>query len=149
MTRQLTGKILISALALFTGVSAHVADMSPTHIYNPDWPPHAKFHNGQTLAFAALSGLAALWFLWRSDGDKRTNVAAAVALAGLYWATQSLAILYPNTAFFDPQFDHPSLYVLGLPVQMAIQTVALIVLIIATPLALAGPNTPRPSAGAN
>ena len=146
MNKRLIGKVIISVLALFTAVAGHLADMNATHIYNPDWPPHAKFHNGQTLAFAGLEAVATLWFLWRRGGDARTNVAAAGILAGLYWAAQSLAILYPNTAFFDPQFDRPGMYVLGLPVQAALQIVVLILLAIATPLALT--DRPRVRAAA-
>ena len=42
------GKILISASAVFGGVGPYLADWNETHIYNPTWPPHAKFHNAQT-----------------------------------------------------------------------------------------------------
>ena len=47
------GKILISASAVFAGVGPYLADWNETHIYNPTWPPHAKFHNAQTMSLGA------------------------------------------------------------------------------------------------
>ncbi len=42
-----------------------LADWNATHIYNPLWPPHAKFHNAQTMTIAVLLGVSGLVFLWR------------------------------------------------------------------------------------
>lgn len=59
-----TGKIIISFLGLFTAVSPYVADWNVTHIYNPLWTPHAKFHNAQTMALGAFLGTLTLYCLW-------------------------------------------------------------------------------------
>src|ERR1700712_117763 len=40
--------ILITLSTLATTIGSFAADWSPTHVFNPRWPPHAKFHNGQT-----------------------------------------------------------------------------------------------------
>ncbi|PLP59102.1 hypothetical protein CYK37_11465 [Mesorhizobium loti] len=118
---RLTARILVSVVAIFTAVAAHVADWSASHVFNESWPPHAKFHNGQTLALSILASLACLWFAWRRQGDERTNALAAIVLASLYWITQAVAILYPGTAFFDAAFDDPALYLAGLPIQGVIE----------------------------
>ncbi|MGO4452399.1 DUF6640 family protein [Phyllobacterium sp. TAF24] len=132
--RTLAGRIIVSFVAGFTAVSSHVADWSTSHVFNPAWPPHAKFHNGQTLAFAIAACLFCLWFTWRRSGEPRTNATAAITLASLYWITQATAILYPGTAFFDPSFDDPRLYVLGLPIQVVLEIIALLLLGIAARL---------------
>ncbi len=36
-------------------------------IYNPTWPPHAKFHNGQTMSMGAGLAAMTLWQLWRAQ----------------------------------------------------------------------------------
>lgn len=125
----LAARIIVSGVAVFTAVAAHIADWSASHLFNESWPPHAKFHNGQTLAFSVLACLACLWFSWRRQGDERTNALAAIVLASLYWITQAAAILYPGS--FDSEFDDPALYLAGLPIQGVIQIVALILLGIA------------------
>lgn len=43
------GKIVLTAVALFTSTGCYLADWSDTHVFNPRWPPHAKFHNGETM----------------------------------------------------------------------------------------------------
>ena len=55
-----TGKILISFLEIFTAVSPFLADWNVTHIYNPNWLPHAKFYNAKTMVLGAFLGLLTL-----------------------------------------------------------------------------------------
>ncbi len=124
-TRTVVGKAMLSLVALFTGVSPYLADWNHTHVLNPLWPAHAKFHNGQTMAMGTLLALATLYFVWRRRGDAGSNLRAAVAFAGLYWVSQAAAILYPGAAYFDPRFDTPGMYIAGLPVQAVIEIVAL------------------------
>jgi hypothetical protein len=104
MTRSRIGLGLLTLVALFTAISPYLADWNVTHIYNPRWPPHAKFHNGQTMAMAVLLGLSTLVFAWRKAGDRRTNVLAALGFAGLYWVSQLAANLYPGVGWTDPEF---------------------------------------------
>jgi hypothetical protein len=40
------GRILLTLVALVTGLGGYVMDWNETHVYNPHWTPHAKFHNG-------------------------------------------------------------------------------------------------------
>jgi hypothetical protein len=98
-----TGRILITIMALFTCVSPYLADWNITHIYNPTWPPHAKFHNAQTMCFGALLGLASLYCLWiRKKPSELERFNQATFLAALYWIAQVPAITFPGTALTDP-----------------------------------------------
>ncbi|MDQ3710845.1 MAG: acetyltransferase [Acidobacteriota bacterium] len=121
------GVWLITIVAVITSVGPYVADWNETHIYNPNWTPHAKFHNGQTMAFGALLGIISLYFLWfRKEGDKLSNLKVAVIFAGIYWVTQAAALLFPGVAAIDPEFaaNAPS-DLLGLPPQLALDIIFL------------------------
>lgn len=107
MSRITAGRLIFTFLAVFLIVSPYLADWNVTHIYNPQWPPHAKFHNGQTMALGTLLGLAALFFTWRSSADRVGNVLAAAVLNGVYWWTQVAARFYPGAAWTDPEFLKP------------------------------------------
>ncbi|WP_328385892.1 hypothetical protein OHS81_18735 [Streptomyces sp. NBC_00400] len=146
--RAVAGKVMFSLVALFTAVSPYVADWNHTHVLNPLWPAHARFHNGQTMAMGTLLGLATLYFAWRRRGDAGSNLRAAITFAGLYWVSQAAAILYPGAAYFDPQFDTPDMYIAGLPVQAVIEIVALALIAGAAFLSRPAPASGSP-AGSN
>jgi len=54
MNRVLAGRSLLTANAVVVMLGGFIADMGKTHMRNPRWPPHAKFHNAQTIGLGAL-----------------------------------------------------------------------------------------------
>ncbi|MET8994445.1 DUF6640 family protein [Amycolatopsis sp. NPDC004169] len=100
MNRKPWGRALISLSALVTAVGPYRADWNETHVYNPAWPPHAKFHNGQTMSLGLTLGATSLWQLWRRP--TRAGLDAGAVLASLYWVTQISALAYPGAKAVDP-----------------------------------------------
>jgi hypothetical protein len=95
------GKLLISATAVATMIGPYVFDYNETHIFNDRWPPHAKFHNAQTMSSGVLLSLATLYHLWRPRSSRVALDSAAIA-SSVYWISQLSARLYPGTASVDP-----------------------------------------------
>ncbi len=98
------GAWIITLIGLLAIVGPFAVDWNQTDIYNPLWPPHAKFHNAQTMLLGLGLGLSALWFACRRVGDARSNLLASVTFAGLYWITQAGSLAFPGTGLFDPEF---------------------------------------------
>jgi hypothetical protein len=95
------GKALLTLTSTWSAVGSYVFDWNDTHIHNPEWTAHAKFHNAQTMSMGVYLGAPALWALWgRGRWDERSLGAATVGASG-YWITQLSAALYPGTALFD------------------------------------------------
>ncbi|KAI1748637.1 hypothetical protein F4782DRAFT_534207 [Xylaria castorea] len=104
------GRILLTIDGLLLIIGAPVADYSHTHMLNPNWPPHAKFHNGQTINLSLLLGLATLFYTWRSAASpalqKEFRLVSAFT-GSIYWIAGICAILYPGTMGLDPEFGGP------------------------------------------
>jgi hypothetical protein len=101
--RWSAGRIIISFIGLFTLISPYLADWNTTHIYNPTWPPHAKFHNAQTMVLGAFLGSLTLYNLWfRKSIAEKQILKESTLLASLYWLAQLPAILFPGTKLIDP-----------------------------------------------
>ena len=75
------GKLLISGVAAFTAVGAYLYDYNETHMFNRQWPPHAKFHDAQTISLGSLLGFLSLWSLWRAPFDQGARLRVATVLA--------------------------------------------------------------------
>lgn len=118
MHMTLSSRLVFTMIGVTLPIAAHAADMNHTHIYNPRWPPHAKFHNGQTLAMSILLGVLTTLFAWMPSRNGQVMVWAAAVAASLYFISQSMAILYPNTAYSDPEFSPPTIR--GVPLAVVI-----------------------------
>jgi hypothetical protein len=110
MRMTLLSRLIFTAIGVSLPIAAHRADMNETHIYNPHWPPHAKFHDGQTLSMSILLGGLTTFLAWKSSKNVPMMVAGAACAASLYFITQSTAILYPGTDYSDPSV-HPKVEV--------------------------------------
>ena len=106
------GRVCLSLVALLTSTGCYAADWNETHVKNPRWPPHARFHNGQTMSMGFCLGVLTAYFTWRpaltpaarSGIGERESVTIAAVLGTLYWTTGLSAILYPGTKWVDPEF---------------------------------------------
>ena len=100
------GRICLTVSAVLLLFGSFIADFNETHIYNPRWPPHARFHNGQTMSMSVCLGLATLYYTWRSvpPSAKKDSLFTATIFASLYWVTGMSAILYPGAKGMDPEF---------------------------------------------
>jgi hypothetical protein len=116
MERKVTAsKMFISIIALFTSVSPYMADFNQTHVYNPYWPGHARFHNGHTMTLGMISGILSLYYLWiKRTSTAVENLKVSCLFAALYWMAMAPAILYPGATLNDPQQGgRPTDYIFG------------------------------------
>ena len=96
------GRRTLRALALTTAVSGFVADWNRTHLFNPNWPPHARFHDAMTIALGTGLGGSALYLL--RDGADEREIAIGAALPALFWASLGAAFTFPGTAGLEAEF---------------------------------------------
>ncbi len=145
-------RVLASVVALVTVVSPALADYNATHIFNPAWPPHAKFHDAMTIQLGVLLGVLALVLLWlpaRDRARERAEFVLALVVASLYWVALIGADLFPGTSYVDPEFAADLPLVAGvLPPQVVLAAVLLLLLVVSDLLwRAARPATAVPVAG--
>ena len=111
------GRLLLSMAAVFTAVSPFLADWNDSHIYNPLWLPHAKFHNAQTMVLSVMLGVGSIFFTWRRETGERSSVVVAALFGSFYWVSQALAFTFPGVGWTDPNLLPPGKSMSSLPIQ--------------------------------
>jgi len=104
-----TAKGLLTFSAISHILGPFVADFNETHVRNPNWPPHARFHNGQTMSMGAGLGLLILHYTWRSANKgrgKKDDFLSAALVGSIYFGAALTAIFYPGSSGVDPEFRH-------------------------------------------
>lgn len=138
------GKSVISLVNLVTMIGPYMADWkyvinpnhffahnflrytdftpSETHIYNPTWPPHARYHNGQTMSMGLFIGLISWYTLyivlpWTSTPALQlSHLTWILVLQTLIYISSLSGILYPGAMWMDPQFGNGSPQLYAFPV---------------------------------
>ena len=132
-------KYIIAFVAVYSfgGLIADgvVPSTARQHLWNPAWPPHAKFHNGQTMLLGIANGTIALVLLPAVRPLTLPLLLVAAASASAYWVTMALAPLFPGTAWYDPEFQDASARPLGLSPQQILTYVLCTLTVIAVGLA--------------
>ena len=105
------------------------------HLYNPAWPPHAKFHNAQTMLLGLALGTLALVLLFAVRPLTLPVFLVAAAVAGVYFVAMILAPLFPGTAWIDPEFAEHVPKRFGLNPQQSVSYVLCAVLVLAVVIA--------------
>jgi hypothetical protein len=86
------GRRILGGVATLTVTGGYLIDWNRTHLFNPAWPPHAKFHDAQTVLLGTGLGMGALYALRRGDLER------AALLPTLFWAAVLGSFAFPGTA---------------------------------------------------
>ncbi len=104
---------VLTAATLVYAVLPVLADLSPSHVLHPGWPPHARLHTVWLLGTQFAMGVVALYLLWGSRGDARTRIVQAGVLAlvvlGAFLVAAVSAPLYGG-ALSDPGSGVPQVF---------------------------------------
>ena len=127
-----SSRAVVGSLLAAIGVGPLLVDFvyKPTakqHIHNPNWPPHAKFHDAQYIAMSPLVSAVGLRILFQRDGDAHAHLRQAAALGSVAWLGMWGALLLPGTAATDPEFEFEPTErkLFGLSPQLFLSVVAL------------------------
>jgi hypothetical protein len=90
-------RILILALCLFpVAVIVPILEIGPSHVFNPDWPSHARLHEvWQLITNTSLSGLS-VWTAWRHGNLRLASFIGLFVVVGFLGAL-ALAPLYAGS----------------------------------------------------
>jgi len=99
MSRTTAGKSLLTLLmGIFVPLNV-LFDWNQTHVFNPAWPPHARFHAAFLSVFIwSVLGIA-IWLLWRRTAEPEVGVrVAALVVLAIWTPFFYLSLLVPGTS---------------------------------------------------
>ncbi|BDX06935.1 DUF6640 family protein [Planctobacterium marinum] len=79
---------LISKLTLTLGAILYLAvipylEWNDSHVFNPDWPAHARFHEVWQLSTNIALGILVLWLCWRRSQFVLSGVINCLVMGGV------------------------------------------------------------------
>jgi hypothetical protein len=92
--QRMIGRVLISLAVLATAVIPIRSDGNDSHVFSPQWSPHACFHGIMSIGVPVLLAPVALWLLWRRSVDPDT---AATVAAFIEAIQNQVLTFYPIT----------------------------------------------------
>ncbi len=104
---------LFSTLAiLLFALAVPLLEVNATHVFNPDWPAHARLHEVWQLITNSALGVVALWWVW-VRGDVRLPALLTVLVTGGFLAAYLLRSGYGGSMVLS---DGSEKLVLGLSI---------------------------------
>lgn len=106
MNTQSLGKNILVGMNVATALNGLVADWNRTHLYNDNWPPHAKFHDAMGLSMGLLLGALGLFAAKRKGGNEADNTRLAALCPAIFFGAQLSAFAYPNADTIETEFPN-------------------------------------------
>lgn len=92
------GHWVLRGVETMTVASNFVADWNRTHLFNPNWPPHARFHDAWTIILGTALGTGSIYFL------RKGETGTAALLPALFLCAQAGSFVFPGTGGLASEF---------------------------------------------
>jgi hypothetical protein len=95
-----TAKYLLTFIVLVTIIIPTIMDFNDTHMTNPLWAPHARFHwSIQWYSITTLNCMA-LYLIWGNYKEKGSRLSTVFAVLSpiLFWGSFFPSLLMPGTS---------------------------------------------------
>jgi hypothetical protein len=125
MRRTRLGKFILGFVLVVGAVISTAVDWNTTHLFNPAWHPHARFHDALFLLLLNGATLIILWLLWRPSREPGVALLAATLFALAVWTPFFyIEALIPGTSLLaTPDVPMLKLGGLVLPPNLAVAIV--------------------------
>jgi uncharacterized membrane protein len=90
---MITKKLTISFVILLYAVAVPILEINDTHVFNPDWTPHAKIHEVWQLITNSTIGIFCLWLVWVKN-ELKTSILLSMLVIGGFLLAYSLQNFY-------------------------------------------------------
>jgi len=133
MNRRKLGKSILSFVLVVGAVVATAVDWNTTHLFNPTWHPHARFHDALFLLLLDGMSLVVLWLLWRQSNEPGLGLKVAAMFSAAAWTPFFyIEALIPGTSLLAAN-DVPVLKVGGMtfPPNLIVAAVLFLLTVIA------------------
>jgi hypothetical protein len=133
MNRRTLGKSILTFVLVVGALVSTAVDWNTTHLFNPAWHPHARFHDALFLMILDAMTLVVLWLLWRPSKEPEIRVKVAALFAAAVWTPFFyIEALIPGTSLLAAE-DVPVLRVAGMsfPPNLIVAAVLFLLTVIA------------------
>ena len=115
MNRNTLGRVVLT-FALASGAIVAVAvDWNKTHLFNPAWHEHARFHDALMLLILCGVTIIGLWMVWRRSMEPQVGFNVAALIVVILWTPFFyITWLIPGTSLLAGP-DVPLPVVAGVP----------------------------------
>ncbi|SHJ66182.1 hypothetical protein [Pseudozobellia thermophila] len=79
-------KSTITFVILLYALAVPFLEINDTHVFNPDWTPHAKIHEVWQLITNSAIGVLCLWLLWAKKENKLSSLLSMLVTGGFLLA---------------------------------------------------------------
>lgn len=98
MNARLLGRLLLSLVLVGSVAAVFGFTWNESHVFNPEWHPHARFHAAQIMGIASAGSAVGLWLVWRSSAEPGVATLAVAAAAVCFWGAEFFAFFVPGTS---------------------------------------------------
>ena len=79
-------KIAITFSVVLYAIVVPILDISDTHVWNPDWTPHARIHEVWQLITNSSIGAVCLWLVWYKKEFLLSTLLSLIVMGGFLLA---------------------------------------------------------------
>lgn len=111
----------LTACLIPFGLLTPILEIGPTHVFNPDWPAHARLHEVWQLVTNSGLAILCLWLAWARREIQLATTIAAIVVGGFLLAL----ILAPAYGGGMKHSDGTELTVAGVNAAVAVMALAM------------------------